>query len=40
MKDKVEVTETTEVIEENHVGDGADPPYQLEPGALFCPTQI
>lgn len=28
---KVEVTEKTEVIEEIDVGDGADPPYQLDP---------
>ena len=40
MKNKVEVTETNEVIEEIDVGDGADPPYQLDPGILFCPTQI
>lgn len=32
---KVEVTEKTEVIEEIDVGDGADPPYQLDPGIIF-----
>ena len=40
MKDKVEVNETTEVIEEIDVGDGADPPYQLDPGIISCLTQM
>lgn len=40
MKDKVEVTETTEVIEEIDVGDGADPSYQLDPGICFYLTEM
>ena len=40
MKDKVEVTEATEVVEEIDAGDGADPPYQLDPGIPFCSTPM
>ena len=40
MKDKVEVTETTEVIEEIDVGDGADPSYQLDPGTSSYCTEM
>lgn len=33
---KLEVIEKTEVIEEINLEDGADPGYQLDPGAASC----
>ena len=36
MADNQPEVEVTEEVEEIDVGDGADPTYQLDPGASYC----